>query len=304
MTRAPIGLGDVFRAIGAIAPDDRARWPGIAAALGFEMLDAARAPAPGDGEAAPPRAAAPPQVELGAAAARREASLPVLAPLDGGAPDAPAPPFLVGVAALAAEPLSAPAAMRAPPPLLAPATAPSIVRALALMPQPRGPLDLDAAVRALARRRALQHLPRRRRDAIAHDVVVLQDLGEGMDAFIEDVETFVDALRQVAGRHAVRLGGFIGRPAEALAELGLHRGTAVVVLTDLGLTRLAGPDERGSARWLELADTTRRAGARATLLVPWPAERWPADVAARVALATWDRSTGVAQVLRAVREHG
>lgn len=304
MNQGPIGIGDVFRAIAALAPEERERWPAIAAALGFELPvdDATRRSEGDDASAGSEHTAAGPKVAVGAAVARQEASLPVLAPLEGVVAE-PAP-FLVGVETLAAE--SGAPAVAVPPllPLLAPATAPSILRATVVMPEPRGPLDVDALVHGLARRHPPTRLPRRRRFAIAHDVVVLQDLGEGMDMFAEDAEDLVDALRQAAGRHAVRMGGFIGRPAEALTDLGVHRGTAVVVLTDLGLTALAGPDERGSARWIELAELTRRIGARATLLVPWPAERWPADIAARLALATWDRSTSVARVLRAVREHG
>jgi len=301
---APIGLGDVLRAIAALAPDEPARWPAIAAALGFELPrdEPLRPTAAGAAITLPAMVGQGVAVHRQSSAARREASLPVLAPQ--AAVQSQSQPFLVEVSSIALDASTADAAVPALLPLLAPATAPSIVRAAAVMPQARGPLDTDALVRAVARRRLPARLPRRRRDTVAHDVVLLQDLGEGMDVFGEDVEGFADALRQAAGRHAVRTGAFLGRPAEALAALGVHRGSAVVVLTDLGLSPLARPDERGSARWLDLAALTQRAGARATLLVPWPAERWPADVAARLALATWDRGTNVAQVLRAVREHG
>ena len=189
-------------------------------------------------------------------------------------------------------------------PLFAPATSASLLRATVVMPEPRGRLDIAAIASAVARRRPLARLPRLPFDAIARDVVVLQDLGEGMDAFVDDVEGFIATLQQVTGRSALRVGGFLGRPAEALAELGCHRGTAVVVLSDLGLGRLARPDERGLRRWTELADATRRVGARVTALVPWPATRWPPALAACLALVTWDRTTGVAQVMRAVRAHG
>lgn len=304
MSRAPIGVADVYRAIALLAPEQPARWAAIAAALGFELPEAAATPAgtADDEEARTGGAPLQPTVVAGGGVARQEASLPVLAPLEERAEAAQ--PFLVGVDEL--KPDSSTAALPVPPllPLLLPGTAPSILRAAAVMPEPRGPLDLGAIVPALARRRLPARLPRRRRFGIAHDVVVLQDLGEGMDAFTEDAEVFLETLRGAAGHDAVRVGGFIGAPATALHEMGVHRGTAVLVLTDLGLSPLAGPDERGSARWLELAALTRRRGARATLLVPWPERRWPPEIKARLALATWDRSTSVGQVLRAVREHG
>jgi hypothetical protein len=300
----PIGLGDVFRAIAALAPEERERWPAIANMLGFEMVtqDAVTSSDDQSDGAASAQAQQDSKIAVGPALARQESSLPVLEPLDDVVGEASS--FLVGVENLPEESgeLGAPL----PPllPLLAPATAPSILRATAAMPEPRGPLDLQELVRGISRRRLSARLPRRRRFAVARDVIVLLDLGEGMDVFAEDAEGLVDALRLVAGHDAVRLGGFMGRPIEALAELCPQRGSAIVVMTDLGLTPLAGPDERGSVRWIELADFTRRIGARATLLVPWPAERWPTDIAARLALATWDRSTSVAHVLRTVRSHG
>jgi hypothetical protein len=304
-TQGPIGMGDVFRAIAAVAPRDRDAWPAIAAALGFELpvpVDALGDDAEAD-RGPDSRMSGPVlKVATGPAVARQEASLPVLAPLEGQ-PTQRAP-FLVGVQTLPAEVQTATAAGPAMLSLLAPSTAPSIVRAMAVMPQPGGPLDLPEVVRGVARRRMSGRLPRRRRLGIAHDVVVLRDLGEGMDLFAEDADLLIEALRRAAGQHAVREGGFIGRPVEALMEIGLARGTAVVVLTDLGLTPIAGPDERGSARWLELAAFTQRVGARATALVPWPESRWPPDLAARLALVTWDRHTRVGQVMRAVRDHG
>ncbi len=304
MNRTPIGVADVFRAIAQLAPGEPARWPDIAAALGFELPKAAPvAPRPVEDEDEGAAGVEPMRPSpVAPSHARHEFSLPVLPPIEGQAEAGT--PFLVGVRELDRDAATADRPVPALQPLLAPATAPSILRAAVVMPEPRGPLDLDTIVPALARRRLPVRLPRRRRFAIAHDVLVLRDLGEGMDLFSEDAELFVESLRQAAGRDAVRVGGFVGRPAEVLAALGLHRGTAVVVLTDLGLSPLAGPDELGSARWLELAALTRRAGARATLLVPWPESRWPAAIKSRLALATWDRSTGVAQVLRAVREHG
>lgn len=305
MTPAPVGLGDVFRAIAAIAPDDTARWPAIAATLGFELPqvdEAARTAAPGLQQDSL-RPSRPREIVLDEAVARQESSLPLLAPRPRQASGSAPPPFLLEVQTL---PQEQPAADAAPAlmPLLPPATTASLLRAAVVMPEPRGRLDVTAIADAVARRRPLARLPRLPWFAIARDVVVLQDLGEGMDAFVDDVELFIDALQQVTGHSALRVGGFVGSPTEALAGLGCHRGTAVVVLTDLGLGRLARPEERGTRRWIELAETTRRIGARVTALVPWPAGRWPPALAAHLALVSWDRTASVAQVMRAVRAHG
>lgn len=307
MKPAPVGLGDVFRAIAAIAPDKPAHWPAIAATLGFALPQAAAAggvaqPVTGHSSAGHSR---PREIVLDEAVARQESSLPVLAPRARSATGGRPSPFLLSVQTLPQElpntdAPSAPGLM----PLFEPATTASLLRATVLMPEPRGRLDVAAIAGAVARRRPLARLPRLPCHVIARDVVVLQDLGEGMDAFIDDVELFIGALQQVTGHSALRVGGFLGSPTEALAELGCHRGTAVVVLSDLGLGRLARPDERGLRRWIELAETTRRIGARVTALVPWPAGRWPPALAARLALVTWDRTTSVAQVMRAVRAHG
>jgi hypothetical protein len=306
VNRSPIGIGDVIRAIAALAPEDPARWPSIAGALGFELpstgsLSTAAKPA-SDRETS--GATRPRQIVLEEATAQSEATLPLLAPIEPAARGGTPPPFPLNVQDLPAAP---PAGAGTPPPglapLLPPVTMPSILRATVVVPKERGPLNVKEAVDRVARRRPFERVPRHRSFGVTHDVLVLQDLGAGMDAFIEDVEQLIAALHRVAGETAVRVGGFLGRPAAALEETGLHRGTAVVVLTDLGLTRLAGPDETGTRRWIELADAAARAVARVTLLVPWPSERWPPEVAARLALVTWDRTASVAHVLHAVREH-
>lgn len=304
--RPPIGLGDVFQAIAAIAPDEPARWADIAAVLGFVATHVLpgkpAADVPGEAIIAPPTR--PRDIVLAPAAPRQEGSLPVLAPVSLPSPGEPPPPFLVEVETLPHEPPAGAAGGEPPPlqPLWPVATTPSLLRAAVVMPQADGEPDVGALVDALARRRGLQRLPRRQAWSIAHDVVLLQDLGAGMDAFIEDMEPLLHALRQVAGRHAVRDEAFVGRPLEALERAGCHRGTAVVVLSDLGLGRLATAEERDPARWFELADAVARAQARLTVLTPW--ERWPAELAARLSLVTWDRGTAVAQVMHAVRQHG
>jgi hypothetical protein len=237
---------------------------------------------------------------LDSAAAQREASLPVLQPVERSGSVAPLS-FLLHV-----EPLPVEQATTPPPalrPLLPTATGPSLLRAMVVVRGERGPLDVDATVDLVARRRPVERLPLRRSFGAAHDVVVLQDLGPGMDALLEDVDQLIADLRDVVGLPAVRVGAFLGSPAGALAELGLHRGTAVVVVTDLGLSRVAGLDERGWQRWIELADMVSRAGARATVLVPWPPDRWPPEVTGRLTIVTWDHTTTVSDVLRAVRDN-
>lgn len=304
--RSPIGLGDVFQAIAAIAPDDPARWGEIAAVLGFEATGELGVPqqpdAPGEAATAPPTR--PRDIVLAASTPRQEGALPVLPPASLPSPGSTPPPFLVEVATLPHEAPAGAAPIEPPPlqPLWPAATTPSLLRAAVVMPQADGEPDVDALVDALARRRGLQHLPRRRAWRIARDVVLLQDLGAGMDAFLDDMEPLLQALRQVAGQHAVRDEAFLGRPLEALERAGCHRGTAVVVLSDLGLGRLATAEERDPARWFELADAVARVQARLTVLTPW--DRWPAELAARLSLVTWDRGTGVAQVMHAVRQHG
>src|SRR5687767_13007706 len=85
VTSTPIGIGDVVRAVAAIAPDDPMRWPAIAAALGFAPRDPAaprgQRSAGAASERADDSAARLPQEVLDTAAAPLEASLPVLEPL-------------------------------------------------------------------------------------------------------------------------------------------------------------------------------------------------------------------------------
>jgi hypothetical protein len=303
VTATPIGIGDVLRAIRAIAPDDPTRWTSIADALGFVPVETASGrdrPPVAPGDTAGRADARPREVVLDSAAAQREASLPVLQPVERSGSEA-RPSFLLHVEPLPVE-QPAPASPPALQSLLPAATGPSLLRAMVVVRGEQGPLDVDATVDLVARRRPVERLPLRRSFGTAHDVVVLQDLGPGMDALLEDVDQLIAGLRGVVGHPALRVGGFLGPPTGALAKLGLHRGTVVVVITDLGLSRLAGPDERGWQRWIELADVVARTGARATVLVPWPSERWPAEVAGRLTLVTWDHTTTVADVLRAVRD--
>jgi hypothetical protein len=211
-------------------------------------------------------------------------------------------PYLVGVRVLDGE--TPPTEARSIEPLLRPGTQASTTRALVVTPDANGPVDVDRAVDALAARRALEGLPRRRSWRVSRDIIVLVDLGPGMDAFREDSDQLVAGLVRVAGSAAVRTAGFVGRPLPVLRRVGVFRATNVVVLTDLGESRLATPEERHRHRWIELADALDAAEARAVLLVPWERDRWPTEIRARLPLATWDRTSTVGDVLHAVRARG
>ena len=304
MSMHPVGLGDVWRAIAAIAPDDTARWAAISATLGFQFseLKSDGRTGTGGGELGKPgQAGVPRAVAVDTAIGPSEAALPIIEPTETEN-GTDVPPFLSHVAELPRDdtPVRGPSIEA----LFAGPTAPSILRAAVVVPQATGPIDVARTVDVIATRRPLERLPRRRSWRPAQDVVVLPDLGRGMDAFAEDVDQLVADLERVVGRDAVRVSGFVGRPALGLAELGPRRGTRVLILTDLGVSTLAGPDEIGRKRWVELADLVRTTQAQVTVLVPWPPDDPRAAVASGLPLVTWDRATSVAQVLRAVRDRG
>ena len=304
-SRPAVGVGDVLRAVAAIARRAPDRWDAIATVLGYALPDAsATTPQPRPSVEAHTSDAAVREPENPSSFA--EADLPLLSPdrVAEAAPtsDAGRSRFLLEVEPLAEEDGGAGSGGAGGiEPLFAPQTARSTIRAAVLIPDNRGRIDSRQTARLLAGRRPAKPLPRQASWHPSSDVLVLQDLGDGMDAFLDDIAPFLLTLRRVVGKHAAREGAFLGRPAKTAAQLGIHPGTVVIVLTDLGLSQGGAPAASTVADWREFASQVQRADARAVALVPWERRRWPAAISSRLAIVTWDRTTTVSDVLSAVR---
>jgi hypothetical protein len=299
--KAPeVGIADLIRSVRAIAPDDRAEWARIASLLGFtppQPTEPRRDEAEPGAKESRPRTA-PRTVRVDTATTAAEDALPLLEPTQPAS--SPDHQRWSGVASLEQE---VPGSASGPPaiePLLPHSTAASTLRAMALLPDASGALDDVAVVRLVAARKPLARVPRRRNWRLTLDVAVLEDWGEGMGAFLDDVEQFVASLRDVVGRENVRHGGFLGAPVPSLDDVGIVRGTVVLAITDLGLSVRATPDERGPARWIEFVNAVKAADAFAVMLTPYPVDRWPVW-AGDLPIVPWDTTTEVGDVLRVVR---
>jgi len=302
MIRPEVGVADLLHSIVAIAPMDSAEWARIASVLGFRVAPPPETrptvqlpPAPTDAG----MQGAPRVVTVDAATTPVEHSLPLLAPT-GRRPTRQSRRF-DRVPTLQAELSIGKASPPALEPLLRPLTAAATLRTVALVPHSVGPIDEQAVVRHVASRTPLTRIPRRRGWRLAADVLILEDWGEGMAFFIDDLQQLGDALRLVVGKDNVRVTGFVGDIATPATEAGLQSGTVVLIASDLGISRLAEPEERDDGRWNEIVDAVSAAGAHLLVVTPYGSDRWPPSLARRLPIVSWDRSTTVGAVLKVIR---
>ncbi|MCP3961524.1 MAG: hypothetical protein GY719_27085 [bacterium] len=295
MPRAPVGWGDLVRADLALLPGERGRAE-VARMLGLSLLDVARlrkpprpppddepddAP-PGDGKST--RAVfdeddAGPDVERLELTREPTQSLPPGDPLPPRQPShlQPGLPFKA---------------------LLTDRTEAELTLAAVSTPSPTSEVDVEAAVRVLARARPLVEVPRLLAPRIGPGTQVLVDLGEPMQPFRRDQEKLVPRLRRLAGR-AVEVLYFRDDPAEDAGPTRYRRswrryappaaGLSVIALSDLGCGVPVRP--RAVHAWRSLALHLRGRGSRIVAFAPIQPLALDARLRHAVSLITWDRGT-------------
>ena len=308
--RGEIGLGDLIRVAGVLAPDDEtarriARLLGVGAeAVADEEEDAAgrrHEPAKVETTAsitAPFAKLDEPELVTSAAAGdetvllsrgRRADRLvtyddaPSLPP-----PSRPAPRSALLPARLA---------------LFQPRWTRSLLGAALATERDEGEVDVDALVDILARRASLRELPRRPTRTLRLGAQLFVDRGDGMLPFRRDVAQILARLeRLLVG--ALETHAFDGDPRRVIAPqptgsvpAPLPRpGTPVIAIGDLG----AGDPWRSSvAAWVAWAARVRQHGCPLVVVTPLARARWPPALARLATLVFWDRSTRSSAVHRA-----
>ena len=190
-------------------------------------------------------------------------------------------------------------------PLLRPIATRAIIGSALAQRSAGGPLDVERLVELMARRHPIVEVPRLPRWSIAGRTLVLVDRGAGMAPFARDAGDFSERIASVASRDRTDIRRFwrtprlVGNSPTTAKELDAPpRGTAVIALTDLGIA--PGAPEGVVDDWLAFAGRMASAGCSLVVFVPYPPSRWPAPLAEKLALVTWDRSTSLAAVLATV----
>ena len=166
-----------------------------------------------------------------------------------------------------------------------------------------GEVDLEALVTLIAQGTLPKVLPRRLVSGLGHHVQLLIDSAPAMQPFFADLDQLIDAAVRFIGLDRLRLARFRGCPCDGLeARDGVvpymlpAPGDCVLAVTTLGIDTLA--DSVSAADWITFAETLARQDCALTAIVPYPLDRVPRELVARLRVLSWDRSTGVRDLMR------
>lgn len=193
-------------------------------------------------------------------------------------------------------------------PLISPRYTARVVQAAASTDAGDGELDVEAVVDLLARRAPVTDWPLMASPSLLRGVQILVDIGESMTLFARDCVHLCDVIHATVGQHLVAETYFVGSPwrgtgAGTRGSWAPYAppppGTPVLILTDLDIP---GRDSDGTDTegWIALRDLLLSRGSAMTVLVPFPRHRWPSELAVRLPIVEWDRSTSAASVLSAI----
>ena len=322
--RAPLNAGDLLRAARALQVQDPAMLQRLARQLGLPAPPATAAPPPAP--AATGRAVSPgrPQPTQPAPPTRATPAQPGGTPGidDTAAPGSLVPAVLTALPDLAGA-ATAPAWLSpgmpqlakgpvAPPTphdtLFSPPSSRAMGAALAAVRVADGDVDTDRLVAALADGQPLRHVPRLPVWTLRHGLQVLVDQGPAMQPWHADVDQLLGLLERLLGEAQLQVLGFDGEPLQGCRHPGTGEtmrwpapppGAAVLLLSDLGITRLPGrPRPQAARHWQGFARAAAQAGAAVRVLVPQAPSRWPVGLPVPLRLLWWDRRTTVAAVRR------
>ena len=185
-----------------------------------------------------------------------------------------------------------------------------ILRELATLSSASGPPDIAVAIQLMARAMPIERLPRRCVSTLGHSLVLLFDAGPAMLPFTRDKQQLAATTVRLFGRDRVRVADFISTPLQGVrtqrqvrwdALRWPPRGSAVVVVSDLGLGGGDTEAERHADDWRRFVEDAHRRGLRTVVLLPYARERWPPAAAAFGTALAWDLDTGVQALYRSAR---
>ena len=196
-------------------------------------------------------------------------------------------------------------------PLLIPEWTRAILSAALSTSGDDGAVDIEAIVPKIATRSRIDRLPRFPYPTMRRGVQLLLDRGPALVPFARDQDWLAEQVQLVGRSDSVEVAEFFACPSregtvddegKSVGYKTPRPGTAVLVMTDLGIGRPPGWTEWASeAEWLEFALLLRKAGCPLVALVPYSSDRWPPALAASMMILTFDRATAASTVRRVVR---
>jgi hypothetical protein len=315
VSRVPaIWLADAVRVLARLRPGEDAAAR-VHALLGVGSLPAVSSPplaVPPTPVPVPRPVAPPPPTAHQVSRSRPPVQPPAETPIvERDPPDSTAPPRRLP--ALAEVLTERPARRRQEPTtLLPPGRQRAILSALCSGPAATGAIDVDELVERIAAREPIRTLPQTVVTTTRRGVQVLVDFGTGMRPFVADQQEVVRALERLAGPDGFEVLRFavtpLDRPGAGPGPRWTWRayrpplaGQPVVVLSDLGAGARYTDRPGIQTRWQRFAGLLCEAGCQVVALAPIPVKRYPSALRHALPILTWDRSTTVAEAVRAAR---
>ncbi|MET0209611.1 MAG: hypothetical protein ABW220_11270 [Burkholderiaceae bacterium] len=321
MRRPPLSLGDRIEAFGKLLPADAAT-----VALLAEMLRPREAQ--GGLKSAARRAAAPapsaqtpaPGDSLTGTKPDTGSNSPLSAPLPAPGPMPPTgttkvtplarKPFVrstsSGLTSLA--PVSGTSRSREPPPLISANQTRAILATLVARPHEGLAVDVPALLDRIERGVPLVSLPRREVWSVRRGVQLLVDCSAAVTPISNDIETIERRLVSILGKERLDHRYFAGCPSRSCGTGDRStwkmwrpptNGAPVIALTDLGCAGVASNDDwAGAEEWSRFAQMARAAGSTLVVLLPFPVQRVPMELARCITVVPWNESLSAARVRR------
>jgi hypothetical protein len=317
IARAGVSTADVLRAMLDLEPSDGATIELLLKMLGMERLPPA-SPRVGAWQ---PNVGAQPEAPTAPSDANRAAgSLPVSPHLPPRLAGASASARLVGKVTFAAprwgsantpfKPAAGQSDSEPPPPIFASGTSRALLTAALSTMREGSELDVDRATQVVATRRWLDAIPYQRIPTLRRGAQVLIDESDAMNPFRRDVDHLVQLLDRLFGRGHLIVRRFAYCPGRAVWDGATSerkaweppaRGAAVVVVSDVGLTRSVDADSASVSEWQAFAALVRESACPLVALAPI-GPKWPSALARGISFVHWSERTTARQVARALRE--
>lgn len=315
--RGQIHLGDLARALKCLGWQDDEQAKAIAACLGFGLLATPKPRAPNEiydrqryPSHEPPVSQPPPRRVFVPPAPEPPAVLPAhalpsaLQPLTERAPAALADSDWLGDEdALFAERSETEIARRS---LLPERTSRHIVSSALATLRVGQEIDIPKLIQAIGRRQIMVELPHRPDATLERGCQLLLDYGATMIPFWEDLSDLVRQVTDVVGQANIQAYSFDTLPTEAMHwTIDGERlpwqpdGRPVLIATDFGIQGKSGRVPLNPA-WLTFIERCDTAGSPLVILIPWPEQRWPADIGGYPHLVHWSPHTSAAMVKRKI----
>lgn len=322
-----IHLGDLARALAALAPKNAAEADTIARSLGFALPAERPATSPNTRPASVFDPTAQPTEHPGPQTERQtepppiplpplpetppvlpEGTLPSrLTPLTDSRsppPPAPEPPWL-GQAPDATGLWDQPAPRLAREPLFPERTGRHILGSALALTRRASDIDLpelvNALIRARSRREPLRELPHASEATLRHGCDLLLDYSPAMVPWWDDLGGLIDQVGAVVGAEHTRVYSFDTNPDGALRWLPGDQQQPwqpserpVLAATDLGIQHQTRA--RTDPGWHRLGERCLAAGVPLLILVPWPEPHWPSALAGAPTLIHWSPTTSAGRL--------